>query len=152
MFKKIKTLIKKKFSKKQIVENKKVTDIVIENGDNCPICLDPILESEKLNIPCSHTFHITCINKWKKINTTCPICRQEMPLTKREKIFRNLKRAIKFPVHLVLVTVGIFTIPFLIPIILVFVLFRELTCQSVFSNGDEYESDVFDPEFHAENQ
>jgi len=46
----------------------------------CPICRDPLNVSEtgKVELSCSHTFHLGCITRWFSTygNTrTCPLCR-----------------------------------------------------------------------------
>jgi hypothetical protein len=42
-----------------------------ELKDDCSICLQP-LSRELTNLPCNHTFHTRCIQRW---NRNCPICR-----------------------------------------------------------------------------
>ena len=45
---------------------------------NCPICLSNYKPSEYYRtIPCDHTFHKKCIDKWLKKNNNCPLCRKE---------------------------------------------------------------------------
>lgn len=39
----------------------------------CPICLDDITQYETITLPCKHTFHCACMNKWS--GGTCPLCR-----------------------------------------------------------------------------
>jgi len=51
----------------------------------CSICLEKINKLEKYKTKCNHLYHIKCINKWLKINNTCPICRTE--LYKKNLIF-----------------------------------------------------------------
>jgi len=50
--------------------------------DECMICLE-IMDEEQGNLytvpGCLHTFHKTCIAKWKKQSTKCPCCRGELP-------------------------------------------------------------------------
>lgn len=44
----------------------------------CPICLEDIYDisySKFISLPCTHTFHTKCIDKWKNKNNTCPMCR-----------------------------------------------------------------------------
>ena len=41
----------------------------------CSICLDNITIKRKL-LPCNHTFHYKCINKWFKNLHRCPLCLQ----------------------------------------------------------------------------
>jgi len=39
----------------------------------CSICLDVVKEQKELS--CNHVFCKICINKWLKINKSCPCCR-----------------------------------------------------------------------------
>ena len=49
----------------------------MEDNIECCICLQKLENNiEKLN--CSHLFHIKCINKWRKKNSNCPICRKNI--------------------------------------------------------------------------
>jgi uncharacterized protein YbaR (Trm112 family) len=46
----------------------------------CPICRDPLNVSEtgKVELSCSHEFHLACITRWFSTGgntSTCPICR-----------------------------------------------------------------------------
>jgi hypothetical protein len=41
----------------------------------CSICLDNITKKRKV-LPCNHTFHRKCINKWFKNLHRCPLCLQ----------------------------------------------------------------------------
>ena len=41
----------------------------------CSICLDNITKKRKV-LPCNHTFHPKCINKWFKNLHRCPLCLQ----------------------------------------------------------------------------
>jgi len=47
----------------------------------CSICLDA-MEEEKGDLltvsACAHTFHRTCIAKWKKVSRKCPCCRGKL--------------------------------------------------------------------------
>ena len=40
----------------------------------CPICHeeDAVVRH---TLPCNHTFHLHCIDRWLKHNRTCPMCR-----------------------------------------------------------------------------
>ncbi|XP_040128507.2 E3 ubiquitin-protein ligase RLIM [Ictidomys tridecemlineatus] len=45
----------------------------------CSICLTEFRESNKIRIlPCSHEYHIHCIDRWLSENSTCPVCRREL--------------------------------------------------------------------------
>ncbi|EQC35060.1 hypothetical protein SDRG_07298 [Saprolegnia diclina VS20] len=41
----------------------------------CAICLDPLGADASLSTACGHTFHETCLVRWFKNETTCPLCR-----------------------------------------------------------------------------
>ncbi|KAH1031405.1 hypothetical protein J1N35_043579 [Gossypium stocksii] len=54
----------------------------VEDGDeeDCMICLEELeVGFYASRMPCSHTFHGDCIEKWLKQSHYCPICRFEMP-------------------------------------------------------------------------
>ena len=44
----------------------------------CSICLDNINKKTIHKTRCVHFFHNHCINKWLKINNTCPYCRKQI--------------------------------------------------------------------------
>ncbi|CAH9099688.1 unnamed protein product [Cuscuta europaea] len=45
----------------------------------CCICLAKYVNNEELReLPCSHFFHKDCVDKWLKINNTCPLCKAEV--------------------------------------------------------------------------
>ncbi|EFJ18697.1 hypothetical protein SELMODRAFT_112292 [Selaginella moellendorffii] len=42
----------------------------------CCICLSPYDDGVELReLPCNHHFHCSCIDKWLRINATCPLCK-----------------------------------------------------------------------------
>ncbi|BFG31941.1 hypothetical protein CerSpe_182160 [Prunus speciosa] len=47
------------------------------NDNTCPICLAEYQGKETLMAmpECNHYFHASCIDKWLKMNATCPLCR-----------------------------------------------------------------------------
>ncbi|XP_073291208.1 RING-H2 finger protein ATL67-like [Primulina huaijiensis] len=50
------------------------------NGGNdtvCSICLCDYREAETLRMlpDCKHSFHVTCVDAWLKLNASCPVCR-----------------------------------------------------------------------------
>ena len=49
-------------------------------GDfECSICLDVVENNDFVKlINCKHIFHRSCIEEWKKINNTCPLCRKNI--------------------------------------------------------------------------
>ncbi|XP_036424247.1 uncharacterized protein si:ch211-59o9.10 isoform X2 [Colossoma macropomum] len=45
----------------------------------CQICFCDYKEGEKLRmLPCLHDYHVNCIDRWLKENSTCPICRADV--------------------------------------------------------------------------
>jgi len=69
-----KNKIKKLPSYKKI----KKDDPLLNNCDNCSICLNKYEEGKfKRELPCKHTFHKSCIDKWlkKDKHMTCPLCK-----------------------------------------------------------------------------
>lgn len=42
----------------------------------CCICLQSIVECKSVQLSCSHTFHKECIDRWLKMSSTCPLCRE----------------------------------------------------------------------------
>ncbi|XP_071078295.1 E3 ubiquitin-protein ligase RLIM-like [Desmodus rotundus] len=47
--------------------------------NECSICITEYREGSQLRIlPCSHEFHVRCIDRWLSDNSTCPICRQNV--------------------------------------------------------------------------
>ncbi|KAF3448702.1 hypothetical protein FNV43_RR09415 [Rhamnella rubrinervis] len=46
----------------------------------CSICLSEYKPKDTLRTipPCNHDFHAHCIDKWLRVNATCPFCRKEI--------------------------------------------------------------------------
>lgn len=45
----------------------------------CVICQGELEESDdRTRLPCTHVFHMTCINSWITLNGICPTCRREV--------------------------------------------------------------------------
>ena len=63
------------------LEEKNVTNEMIDKKNECSICLDSFKENEKyIQLPCpekNHCFHKDCIKEWLSRNNTCPLCRTE---------------------------------------------------------------------------
>ncbi|KAL6049619.1 hypothetical protein STEG23_012433 [Scotinomys teguina] len=47
--------------------------------DTCSVCITEYTAGNKLRtLPCSHEYHVHCIDHWLLENSTCPICRREV--------------------------------------------------------------------------
>ncbi|GMH18936.1 hypothetical protein Nepgr_020777 [Nepenthes gracilis] len=45
----------------------------------CCICLERYADEDELKeLPCSHFFHSDCVDRWLKINASCPLCKFEI--------------------------------------------------------------------------
>ncbi|KAG0579821.1 hypothetical protein KC19_4G126000 [Ceratodon purpureus] len=45
----------------------------------CCICLGKYTDGAELReLPCTHHFHVECVDKWLKINASCPLCKHEV--------------------------------------------------------------------------
>eukprot|EP00927_Polykrikos_kofoidii_P050870 TRINITY_DN44716_c0_g1_i1.p1 TRINITY_DN44716_c0_g1~~TRINITY_DN44716_c0_g1_i1.p1 ORF type:complete len:291 (-),score=37.08 TRINITY_DN44716_c0_g1_i1:283-1155(-) len=59
-----------------------------DNGseNSCAVCLSEFQWDEILRrLPCDHSFHRACIDKWLKRNKVCPLCLQDIELTPSDK-------------------------------------------------------------------
>jgi len=70
-------------AKQQIptVPSKKGTSDTPQSPKNptCVICLDDFSSGDELRtLPCFHSFHKPCIDRWLQTNATCPICKHEV--------------------------------------------------------------------------
>lgn len=58
----------------------------------CTICLEDIAVDDRhvIKLGCQHIFHDACISNWieNRGNTTCPTCKQEMPVRSMDKEYR----------------------------------------------------------------
>lgn len=53
--------------------------VVVLVLQSCCICLARYGDDEEVReLPCSHVFHVDCVDKWLKINATCPLCKSEV--------------------------------------------------------------------------
>lgn len=45
----------------------------------CCICLGKYVDGVELReLPCTHHFHVECVDKWLKINASCPLCKHDV--------------------------------------------------------------------------
>ncbi|KAJ3670732.1 hypothetical protein LUZ60_008158 [Juncus effusus] len=50
-----------------------------EEHTECCICLTKYEESDEMRqLPCSHMFHLSCVDRWLRIISSCPLCKQEL--------------------------------------------------------------------------
>ena len=55
-----------------------VTSRLLEQQETCPVCRDPFQLNVKVSpLRCNHFFHEDCIATWLRMNSTCPMCREE---------------------------------------------------------------------------
>ncbi|KAL8138739.1 hypothetical protein V2J09_004740 [Rumex salicifolius] len=49
---------------------------------DCSVCLGEFEEGEALRLlpKCSHAFHVSCIDKWLKTHSSCPLCRSNITI------------------------------------------------------------------------
>jgi len=53
-----------------------------EKDEICSIC-QSALSDKVVTTPCNHTFHYPCVSEWAKYKTSCPVCRQGIPVLER---------------------------------------------------------------------
>uniref|UniRef100_A0AAZ3S5U0 RING-type E3 ubiquitin transferase n=1 Tax=Oncorhynchus tshawytscha TaxID=74940 RepID=A0AAZ3S5U0_ONCTS len=60
----------------------------------CSVCITEYAEGNKLRkLPCSHEYHVHCIDRWLSENSTCPICRRAVLVSaNRESRRRQTRR------------------------------------------------------------
>jgi len=57
----------------------------LEKPDDCPVCMEHILETEETPLECGHWIHKGCLVK--SVKHTCPLCREKMKDFEIEYIF-----------------------------------------------------------------
>eukprot|EP00127_Corallochytrium_limacisporum_P002770 Clim_evm14s139 gene=Clim_evmTU14s139 len=64
-----------------ISTNSKSTDMYDYHKEPraCPVCFDP-LDAVKVRLRCGHMFCDPCLTQWLKIESTCPVCRADVPM------------------------------------------------------------------------
>ncbi|XP_019171280.1 PREDICTED: E3 ubiquitin-protein ligase At1g63170-like [Ipomoea nil] len=49
----------------------------------CSICLASYREKEEIRqLPCSHIFHLKCVDQWLRITSSCPLCKKKLESVK----------------------------------------------------------------------
>ncbi len=50
-----------------------------EDCKKCVICLEDYQVRDEIRIlPCQHSFHVSCIDPWLRLNASCPICKRNI--------------------------------------------------------------------------
>ncbi|KAM3320396.1 hypothetical protein P3S67_007596 [Capsicum chacoense] len=65
---------------KEIGNKEDLRNSVLQNENSgCCICLDKYRDKEEIRqLPCSHIFHLMCVDQWLRIISCCPLCKQEL--------------------------------------------------------------------------
>lgn len=74
-------VVSKKLSRREIQRfpTKTFQSSSSAGNSQCQICFCDYTDGEKLRmLPCFHDYHVQCIDRWLKDNTTCPICRANL--------------------------------------------------------------------------
>jgi len=62
-----------------------ITQNHVKENLECSVCKDTFaLNDNALQLPCSHLYHVDCIEPWLKQHCTCPVCRYELPTEDEE--------------------------------------------------------------------
>uniref|UniRef100_T1IKM8 RING-type domain-containing protein n=1 Tax=Strigamia maritima TaxID=126957 RepID=T1IKM8_STRMM len=62
-----------------LVANLRTSILETDCSDVCAICLEQPNRSQEVKVlPCTHTFHVICIDTWLSNNSTCPVCRMDL--------------------------------------------------------------------------
>ncbi|XP_058784714.1 E3 ubiquitin-protein ligase SDIR1-like [Vicia villosa] len=51
--------------------------VKVEEAETCTICLEDF--NVGVCMPCSHMFHMNCIQDWLNVGNSCPLCRFQLP-------------------------------------------------------------------------
>ncbi|XP_060209070.1 uncharacterized protein LOC132636284 isoform X2 [Lycium barbarum] len=65
---------------KEIGKKEELRNSGVENENTeCCICLAKYGDKEEIRqLPCSHIFHLKCVDQWLRIISCCPLCKQEL--------------------------------------------------------------------------
>uniref|UniRef100_A0A3B3WTD2 RING-type domain-containing protein n=1 Tax=Poecilia mexicana TaxID=48701 RepID=A0A3B3WTD2_9TELE len=74
-------VVSKKMSRREIQRfpTKNFCSATNSGNTQCQICFCEYADKDKLRmLPCFHDYHVQCIDRWLKDNSTCPICRANL--------------------------------------------------------------------------
>ncbi|CAI8596145.1 unnamed protein product [Vicia faba] len=57
--------------------------VTVEEAGKCPICFEDF--NVGVCMPCSHTFHMDCIQDWLNVGNSCPLCRFQLPTSSTDE-------------------------------------------------------------------
>jgi len=64
------------YKKPEKSSNEKSTD---SPATDCSICLTEYTDGDSIKaLPCTHRFHLPCIDKWLEAHNTCPVCKTQV--------------------------------------------------------------------------
>ena len=62
---------------KELINSLIKTKLKNDHADDCCICMDQMKQNALVRIlPCTHTFHARCADKWLKQKNSCPMCQR----------------------------------------------------------------------------
>merc|ERR1711881_693318 len=70
----------------------------LRSGDSCPICWEGYDKTCRV-LPCSHVFHVHCIQQWFEQESTCPTCRYNLQADIQAGVSSGQSSATNSPTH-----------------------------------------------------
>jgi hypothetical protein len=65
-------------------------------NQECHLCFMNYVSGDKqVKLKCNCIFHITCIDKWLRKLTTCPVCKERQPYFSVSVLTQGLKKMVK---------------------------------------------------------